>query len=144
MIINIKNVIYNVTVIIVLLWAAIIPQLLLTIVMVLFGAMFAYIGLLGMKDKYKPGGPAGARLNYSKNYKLFNQDRYWYPINRYAGKWVLYLGILWALLSIVIFILPGDLQLKMYIHLVMLFLLVVAFIVIAVLTHRFANRLIAQ
>ncbi len=112
---------------------------------VILGAIFAYLGLLGINGKFKPGGWEGIRFNFSKNYKLFNQDKYWYDINRYGGKMTVYLAILVALLGMAIIVLPVDPQLKMYIGMGILWLFMpVGFIVVGVQTYRYANRLITQ
>jgi hypothetical protein len=117
------------------------------LLIIILGAIVAYFGLLGINGKFKPGGSEGFKfLTYSMNSKLFNQDKYWYDINRYAGKRTLYVAILLALLGVAIIVLPMDPVLKMYVGnpVVILIIMIIGFIVVGSLTYRYANKLIAQ
>ena len=116
----------------------------LGLIFVLCGAICSYVSFLCINGKIKPNGAAGVRLNFSRNYKLYNQERYWYDINRYGGNKSLYVSIIWLLLGIVILILPVDPNIKMGAIIAVLLLVTAAFIVNAWLIIRYAEKLVAQ
>jgi hypothetical protein len=129
---------------------AIVLQLAITVyglLIVLLGALVAYFSLLSINGKFKPDGwVAGSRWSFSRKSKLFHQDKYWYDINRYYGKRMLYISIPVALIGMAIIVLPADPVLKMYVGnpIVILILLALGDAVVKVLTYRYANRLITQ
>ena len=116
----------------------------LGLIFVISGAICTYVSILCINGKIKPNGVAGVRLNFSRNYKLYNQERYWYDINRYGGKKSLYVSVIWLLLGIVVPILPIDPGLKMGIMTAALILVVAAFIICAWQINRYAEKLVAQ
>ncbi len=116
----------------------------LGLIFVLCGAICTYVSILCINGKIKPNGVAGVRLNFSRNYKIYNQERYWYDINRYGGKKSLYVSIAWSLLGIVVLVLPVDPNIKIGAIFVVLLLVAAAFIINAWLITRYAERLVAQ
>ena len=116
------------------------------LVIIAMGAAVAYMGFIGIIGKYKPNGWQGANvISFSRHSRLLYQDKYWYEINRYAGKKTQYLAILIALLGVAVIVLPVDPQLMMISSLVMLLVLsTLGLIVIGVLTYRYAESLIPR
>ncbi|HEY3421906.1 MAG TPA: SdpI family protein [Methanocellaceae archaeon] len=108
------------------------------------GAIGTFVSILCINGKIKPNGAAGVRLNFSRNRKLYNQDKYWYDINRYGGKRTLFMAIVWILLGIAVLILPLDPDIKLGITFAVIILITVAFIIIAWQIYRYAERLVAQ
>jgi len=86
----------------------------------------------------------GVRLNFSKDHKLYQQDEYWYDINRYGGKLGLYWSILWALLGIVLVILPAGGEQKLLLSLAFMVVICAGFIVIGWRSYRYANKLVSS
>lgn len=116
----------------------------LGVMFVLCGAICTYVSILCINGKIKPNGAAGVRLNFSRNYKLYNQEKYWYDINRYGGKRCLYISVIWLLLGIVVLILPVSPEIKMGDIIVVLILVIAAFIVSAWQIYRYAEKLVAK
>lgn len=113
-------------------------------IFVIGGAICTYVSILSINGKVKPNGATGVRLNFSRNYKLYDQERYWYDINRYGGKKSLYVSVMWLLLGIVIPILPMGSDPKMGIMIAVLILVVAASIVCAGQINQYAEKLVAQ
>ena len=111
---------------------------------VIGGAICTYVSILCINGRIKPNGVAGVRLNFSRNYKLYNQEKYWYDINRYGGKKSLYVSVIWLLLGIVFLILPITPDRKMSIMIAVLILVAAAFIINAWQIYRYAEKLVAQ
>jgi hypothetical protein len=109
----------------------------------LCGAVLAYVSYLGMKDKIKPNPVMGVRLNFSRNYKLYQQEKYWYPLNRYGGERMFYVAVAWTLLNLAIAVLPIDPQTKVMALGVLMILVTVVILVIAWQIVRYADRLVS-
>jgi hypothetical protein len=118
-------------------------SLLMGIVFVLCGILGTYVSYLGVKGRIKPNGAMGTRFNFSKDSKLFNQDKYWYDINRYGGKLGLYWSLLWALLGMVLVVLPVGGDQKLLLSLAIIIFICAGFIVIGWRSYRYANKLIS-
>ncbi len=113
------------------------------ILFVLFGIATTYVSYLCMKGKIEPNGTVGVRLNFSRNYKLYQQDRYWYPVNRYGGEKTIYVTAVWTLLSLVITILPLDPETKINVLTALILLVAAALIVIAWQIYQYADMLVS-
>jgi hypothetical protein len=110
---------------------------------VLFGIVTTYVSYLCIKGKIKPNGAVGVRLNFSRNYRLYQQDKYWYPINRYGGEKTIYLTALWTLLSLVITVLPIDPGVKINALAVVIILVATALVFAAWRIYQYADNLVS-
>jgi hypothetical protein len=75
-------------------------SLIMCFIFILSGLACAYVSILCINGKVGPNGAVGVRLNFSRNRTLYNQEKYWYDINRYGGKLILPITIAWSLLSL--------------------------------------------
>jgi hypothetical protein len=116
----------------------------LGVVFVVFGAICTYVSVLCANGKIKPNGAVGVRLNFSRNYKLYNQEKYWYDINRYGGKKCLYVSVIWLLLSIIVLILPVDSNMKINLIMAVAILVTAGFIIDLWQIYRYAEDLVAK
>lgn len=119
-------------------------SLMMGIIYLLAGAIMVYVCILGIRGRIKPNGAVGFRMNLSKNYKLYQQDKYWYELNRYGGKKVLPLGILWMLLGAAEILLPLDPRLKIDLLFVFTLLITAGLILVARHLYRYAERLVSS
>lgn len=110
---------------------------------VLFGIVTTYVSYLCIKGKIKPNGAVGVRLNFSRNYRLYQQDKYWYPINRYGGEKTIYLTAVWTLLSLVITVLPIDPGVKINALTVVIILVATALVFAAWRIYQYADKLVS-
>lgn len=108
------------------------------------GIIGAYVCNLGMNGKIEPNGAVGVRLNLSRNYKLFQQDKYWYPINQFGCKAFLPWSIILVLLGIAVIVLPTDPEMKLAMLLVSILLTLAGMIVTARQVYRYADRLVSS
>jgi hypothetical protein len=108
------------------------------------GIIGAYVCNLGMNGKIKPNGAVGVRLNLSRNYKLFQQDKYWYPINRFGSKAFLPWSIVLILLGIAEIMLPIDADTKLVMLLVFMLLTLAGMILTARQVYRYADGLVSS
>ncbi len=113
------------------------------ILFMLFGAISAYVSYLGIKGKIKPNAYVGVRLNVSRNYRLYWQDKYWYPVNRYGGEKTFPISVLWSLLGLAVTILPIDPVTKIRAMTALILLVTAAFIIIAWQIYRYADMLVS-
>ncbi len=118
-------------------------EVVLNILFLFFGAVVTYVSYLSIKGKLKSNALVGARMNLSRNYKLYQQDKYWYPLNRYSGEKTIYVGVIWTLLSLAIAILPVDPGLKMNLLSALILLVVIWLVFIAWRIYRYADRLVS-
>lgn len=114
------------------------------ILFVLFGLVTTYVSYLCLKGKIKPNGAAGVRLNLSRNYRLYQRDEYWYPVNRYGGKKTIYVTAAWTLLSLAITILPIDPATKINALTCVILLVTSALVVIAWQIYHYADKLVSS
>lgn len=110
---------------------------------VLFGIVTTYVSYLCIKGKIKPNGAVGVRLNFSRNYRLYQQDKYWYPINRYGGEKTIYLTAVWTLLSLVITVLPIDPGVKINALTIVILLVATALVFAAWRIYQYADKLVS-
>ena len=115
----------------------------LCVVNILFGAILAYVSYQGIKGKIKPNGAVGVRLSMSRNYKLYQKEKYWYPLNRYGGEKTIYVTVAWTLLSLIITVLPIDPLIKIYALNAILILWIVALAGLAWHLYRYGDKLVS-
>lgn len=111
---------------------------------VIGGLICAYVSIQCIKGKIRPNGAVGVRLNFSRNYRLYNQDRHWYQINHYGGRQTLPIAIVWALLGVIALILPLDPKTRMDIVLAILIVVTVVLIVTGWRIYRYADDLVSH
>jgi uncharacterized membrane protein HdeD (DUF308 family) len=111
---------------------------------VVFGAICTYVSLLCANGKIKPNGAVGVRLNFSRNSRLYNQEKYWYDINRYGGKKCLYVSVIWLLLGIIVLVIPVDSMMKINLIMAVTILVTAGFVINAWQIYRYAEKLVAK
>ncbi len=114
------------------------------IIFILAGAFTAYVNYLCVKGRIKPNGAVGVRLSFSKNARLYLQERYWYDINRYGGKKGLMLSPAWVLMGIILIVLPIDAGQKIAVIFAMLAIVIIGEIIIGLQSYRYAERLVSS
>lgn len=113
------------------------------ILFALFGVVTTYVSYLCIKGKITPNGAVGVRLNFSRNYRLYKQDKYWYPINRYGGEKTIYITAVWTLLSLVITVLPIDPEVKINVLTIVILLVTAALVFAAWRIYQYADKLVS-
>jgi hypothetical protein len=119
-------------------------SLIMGVIFILGGMACAYVCFLCIKGKVGPNGAVGVRLNFSRNRRLYNQDKYWYDINRYGGKLTLPITIAWSLFSLVALILPVGPDVRIDIIIAIILLVTAALIVSGWRIYRYADKLVSQ
>lgn len=114
------------------------------VMFIILSAICTYVSYLSMKGKIKPNGYMGVRLNFSRNYWLYQQDKYWYPINRYGGEKTIYVAIAWMLSSLAITVLPADPLIKIYALTAVILLVTAALLAMAIQINRYAEQLVSD
>jgi uncharacterized membrane protein YqjE len=113
-------------------------------IIVIGGLICAYVSIRCINGKIRPNGAVGVRLNFSRNYRLYNQDRYWYDINRYGGRQTLPITIVWVLLGAIALILPLDPKTRLDLVLAILIVVAIALIVTGWRIYRYADNLVSH